>query len=90
MDQHGKLASGDPPTTGGPGDGMEPRIAKLEASVEHIQSDISEIKSDLRKAVEKVDGGKDAVNSAMIWALLLYFGLAAGLLYALARGFKWL
>ena len=37
-----------PPGGGGTFDGMEPRVAKLEAAVEHIQRDISEIKSDLR------------------------------------------
>jgi len=37
-----------PPGGGGTFDGMEPRVAKLEAAVEHIQRDIGEIKSDLR------------------------------------------
>jgi len=30
------------------------------------------------------------LSKAMIWAVLLYAGLAGGLLYVLARGFKWL
>ncbi len=72
------------------GDGMEARIAKLEANVEHIQSDITDIKTDVRTGRDKIDEIKDAIASAKIWALLLYFGLAASLLYAMAQGFKWL
>jgi hypothetical protein len=34
---------------GGTSDGMEARVAKLEASVEHIQKDIAEIKGDVRE-----------------------------------------
>jgi hypothetical protein len=34
---------------GGTSDGIEPRVAKLEASVEHIQKDIAEIKIDMRE-----------------------------------------
>src|SRR4051812_18695630 len=34
---------------GGTSGGMEPRIAKLEAAVEHIQKDIAEIKMDVRE-----------------------------------------
>jgi hypothetical protein len=34
---------------GGTFDGMEPRVAKLEAAVEHIQKDIAEIKTDVRE-----------------------------------------
>ena len=33
----------------GGGDGMEPRIAKLEASVDHIERDIGELKTDVRE-----------------------------------------
>ena len=35
---------------------MEERIAKLEANVEHIQSDVSDIKIDIRRLNDKVDG----------------------------------
>jgi hypothetical protein len=34
---------------GGTSDGMEARVAKLEAVVEHIQKDIAEIKTDVRE-----------------------------------------
>jgi hypothetical protein len=33
---------------GGTFDGMEPRVARLEADVEHIKTDIGDIKSDIR------------------------------------------
>jgi len=41
-----------PPLQGGGGggtfDGMEPRVARLEADVEHIKTDVGDIKSDVR------------------------------------------
>ncbi len=35
---------------------VEERVARLEANVEHIQSDISEMKVDLRRLNDKFDG----------------------------------
>lgn len=83
----GRSVSTQPPSGG---DGMESRIAKLEANVEHIQSDITDIKADVRSMREKIGDIKDAIASVKVWALLLYIGLGVGLLYAMARGFKWL
>jgi predicted RNase H-like nuclease (RuvC/YqgF family) len=34
---------------------VEERVTKLEVQVEHIQSDISEIKTDIRRLTDKVD-----------------------------------
>jgi hypothetical protein len=78
--ESGRLKSGG---GGGTSDGMEPRVAKLEAAVEHIQKDISEIKTDIR-------GLRD-----MQWShFLILFGaiifVALGLAGLMARGFKWL
>jgi hypothetical protein len=73
---------------GGGGD-MEARLAKLEANMEHVQADCIDIKSDLRGIRDKIDSIKDTLSSAKVWALLLYIGLAAGLLYTMARGFNW-
>jgi len=42
---------------------MEERLARLEANVEHIQSDISEMKIDIRRLDTKIDAVKDAVNT---------------------------
>src|SRR4051794_7738135 len=48
------------PGGGGPHDpGMEARVAKLEAAVEHIQTDVREIKGILARlapAVDRIDG----------------------------------
>ncbi|MGH8727400.1 MAG: hypothetical protein ACREV9_04415 [Burkholderiales bacterium] len=74
----------------GGGGGMEARVAKLQSDVEHIQSDIAEIKVDGRDVRDKISGIKDSISSAKIWALLLYIGLAAALLTAMARGFNWI
>lgn len=79
------------PTGAGDGGGtLEARIVKLEAHVEHIQSDITEIKGDVRTVRDKAEGIKESIQSAKVWAVLLYVGLAAGLLYAMAKGFHWL
>lgn len=40
--------------------------------------------------IKEIGEVKDSLASAKIWALGLYFALAASLLYVLARGFKWL
>jgi len=65
--------------SGGGDGGMESRISRLEAHVEHIQSDTTEIKGDLRSMLNQ---GKNAF--ILIWAGL--FGLVA----IIAKGFGWL
>ena len=75
---------------GDDGGDMEGRIAKLESSVEYIQRDIAEIKADIKDVEKGIGGLNDSISSAKVWALLLYIGLAGGLLYILAHGFKWL
>ena len=35
---------------------MEERVAKLEANIEHIRSDVSDIKTDVRRLNDKIDG----------------------------------
>jgi predicted nucleic acid-binding Zn-ribbon protein len=37
-------------------DPMAERVAKLEANVEHIRSDVSDIKTDVRRLNDKIDG----------------------------------
>ena len=80
---------------------VEARIARLESDVAHIRSDMAEVKSDIRTlrdridAVElrlgaKIDALKDELHSAKVWALLLYFALAAGMYATMARGFGWI
>lgn len=46
--------SQEPP---GGGTGLEARVAKLEATVEHIREDVGEIKGDIRKLLYALIGG---------------------------------
>lgn len=41
---------------------MEARIARLEATVGHIQSDVSEIKTDVRRLGDKIDDANRSLN----------------------------
>ena len=94
-----------PPGGGGTFDGMEPRVAKLEAAVEHIQRDISEIKSDLRALRDEFKSDLRALRDEIksdVRALrdnarsdfYILFGaviaVALGLAGMMARGFHWL
>ena len=80
---------------------MEARIARLESDVAHMRSDIADMKSDIRTLRDRIDALsvdlnakfaalKDEIHSAKVWALLLYFALAAGMYATMARGFGWL
>jgi predicted nuclease with TOPRIM domain len=91
---------------------LEVQVAKLTADVEHIKTDVADIKIDLRRltgdvvagdkrldekidAVEqrltaRFDALRDEFAAAKIWALGLYFGLAASMLFVMAKGFKWI
>lgn len=80
---------------------MEARIARLESDTAHLRSDVADIKLDLRALRDKldgvgsqlsakIDGVKDSIATAKIWALTLYIALAAVMLCTLARGFGWL
>lgn len=72
---------------GGSSDGQEPpmeaRISKLEAAVEYIQRDIAEIKTELRRLRDKVDGHFIILAGTIIAAAL-------GLAGIMAKGFGWL
>jgi hypothetical protein len=62
---------------------MEPRIAKLEAAMDHVQADVRDIKTDIR------DIKKDAREDFRI----LFGALIAGILALaglMAHGFHWL
>jgi hypothetical protein len=62
---------------------MEPRVAKLEAAVEHIQQDIGEIKSDVRTLRDNARSDFRILFAAII-------AVAVGLAGMMARGFHWL
>jgi hypothetical protein len=38
----------------------------------------------------RIDGLRDEIHSAKIWAVLLYLALAAGMYATMARGFGWI
>jgi uncharacterized protein YoxC len=83
---------------------MEEREAKLEANVEHIRSDVSDIKTDVRRLNDKIDGvnrdlsGKidtviQAIADLKIGRALdrVWWLLMSGaLLGIMARAFKWI
>ncbi|MEO8464567.1 MAG: hypothetical protein ABI640_04445 [Gammaproteobacteria bacterium] len=73
---------------------MEARIARLEADVAHLRTDVGDIKVDLRTLRGRMDTKLDAltgkITSAKVWALLLYFTLAAGVFGTVARAFGWI
>lgn len=75
----GLAPPGEPPHDGG----MEARVAKLEAAMEHVQQDIRDIKIDVReiKANARVD-------FRLLFGALI--ATALGLAAMMARGFHWL
>ena len=76
---------------------VEERLARLEANVEHIQSDVSELKGHIQRLDNKIDSVKDSITTLsvtiqkMVTRLILW-GVAcfAALLATMARGFHWL
>ena len=45
---------------------VDGRIARLEATVEHTQSDVTEIKSDIRRLDSKIDGRFESLRDSLI------------------------
>lgn len=69
---------------GGPHDGdMEARVAKLEASMQHVERDIADIKQDLREFRSQTHSDLRWMLGAMAAAFLILLG-------AMAHGFHWL
>jgi hypothetical protein len=69
---------------------MEARVARLEASVEHIERDIAEMKVDARSMRQSIDQLRDRVEAdfRITWAGVMALGLGLGGL--MAKGFGWL
>jgi|SRR6185503_8274097 len=61
-------------------DGMDAMHAQLSARIDAVSLELS----------GKLGSLKDEIHSAKIWALLLYFALAAGMYATMARVFGWL
>ena len=64
------------------------------ASVATLRNEIATTRSELSGNIEQlrrsIDGLKNCVISTNRWAIGLYAGLAAGLLFVIAHGLKWL
>lgn len=80
---------------------IESDVGHLRTDVADIKVDLRELRTKVDGVEslmhEKFDslrddnaGLSDQIASAKIWALMLYFGLAAVMLGTLARGFGWL
>ena len=80
---------------------MEARIARLESDVAHLRTDVADVKVDVRSLRDKMDALTErfdnkfdalrrSIESAKIWALLLYVALAAAMYGTMARGFGWI
>jgi hypothetical protein len=62
---------------------MEARVARLEASVEHIERDIAELKADGRSMRQAIDR-----DFRITWGGIITLGI--GLTGLMAKGFGWL
>lgn len=69
---------------------MEARIAKLEATTEHIQADITDLKQDVRELRSDTGKVRDAVDSNLKWTLGAFGTTAVLLAGIMAKGFGWL
>jgi septal ring factor EnvC (AmiA/AmiB activator) len=84
---------------------VEDRVARLESHVEHIQTDITEIKTNVRRLEEKLDQRSDSLKDSISalhlsmeksffkltwWGFTLYFALATSLLGVMAKSFGWI
>ena len=71
-----------PPSGGGTFDGMEARVAKLEATVDHIQRDVGDIRTEVRTLRENARSDFRILFGAIIASTLGLAGL-------IAKGFQW-
>lgn len=76
---------------------MEARIARLEATTEHIQSDVQTLRQEMKELNNKLDGKFEQIQKSFesmrigrvldrVWMLLAM----SALLGVMARGFKWI
>jgi peptidoglycan hydrolase CwlO-like protein len=76
---------------------MEARIARLEATTEHIQSDVQTLRQEMKELNSKLDSKFEQIQKAFesmrigrvldrVW-ILLSMGAMLGVM---ARGFKWI
>lgn len=91
LSRHEVLAKRKGNSDGNPPSGLDARLAKVEAHVEHIQTDIAEIKTDL-KDLRKTDIAglrkTDDSNFRILFAAIIF--VALGLAGLMAKGFDWI
>lgn len=68
---------------GGTSDGMEARVAKLEADIGHIKTSLTEVRSDVRELRSEA-----RTDFRLLFGALIV--VALGLAGLMAKGFKWL
>jgi hypothetical protein len=62
---------------------LEPRVARLEVRMEHVESNIADLKTEVRSLRERMDN-----DFRITWAGLI--ALAVGMTGLMAKGFGWL
>lgn len=76
-----------PKSGGGDNGGMEARIAKLEATVEHANRDLSELKAELKEARRDITSIR-TTDFRLTFAAIIF--VALGLAGVMAKGFGWI
>ena len=69
---------------------LEPRVARLEVRMDHVERDLAEIKAELRSIRQTLDRINDRLNSdfRITWAGIIATNLGLGSL--IAKGLGWL
>lgn len=78
-------SSGGDGTSGG----MEARMAKVEAAVEHIGRELTDIKSEMRTLRADARSDFRLLFAAIIGSFFILGGMVVGLGGVMAKGFKW-
>jgi chromosome segregation ATPase len=63
---------------------------KVDQRFEKVDQRFEKVDQRFEQVDQRLNELKDSLASAKVWALGLYIALSGSLLYALARGFKWL
>jgi hypothetical protein len=72
-------------------DKIDDGLQKLNKKIDDGHKELSsKIDGNYKDLMARDDSLKDKLHSLSLWALLLYFTLAGGLLTVIARAFKWL
>lgn len=69
---------------------MEERLARLETSVEHVQTEVSELRQDLRDFRSETHGRFLSLENKFLWVMAAIGASFATLLGFMARGFGWI